>query len=80
MSKNTPRHARIIATVGPASNEKETLKQLVEAGVDIFRLNFSHGTHDDHSQVYANIRTIEDELQKHITIMQDLQGPKIRIG
>ena len=74
------RHAKIVATIGPASNTPERLKQLFLAGADVFRLNFSHGTHDDHAKVYAALRALEKELGRPISILQDLQGPKIRIG
>jgi pyruvate kinase len=74
------RHAKIVATVGPASRSPEMLKKLFLAGVDTFRLNFSHGTHDDHAQVHAAIRALEREVGRPIGILQDLQGPKIRVG
>lgn len=74
------RHAKILATVGPASWDPETLKTLVEAGVDGFRLNFSHGSHEDHAKVFNHIRSLEAERGLPITILQDLQGPKIRVG
>lgn len=71
---------KIIATVGPASSSKENLIKLVKAGVDVFRLNFSHGSHEDHLNVVKNINEINREFGLHISILQDLQGPKIRIG
>lgn len=74
------RHAKIVATVGPASASPEMLKTLFQTGVDTFRLNFSHGTHEDHARVFHTIRAIEEELETPIGILQDLQGPKIRIG
>jgi pyruvate kinase len=74
------RSAKIVATVGPASAAPEMLRQLFLAGVDTFRLNFSHGTHDDHARVHAAIRALEREVGRPIGILQDLQGPKIRIG
>lgn len=74
------RHARIVATVGPASNTPEKLKELFLAGVDVFRLNFSHGSHEDHAKVHAAIRALEKDVGRPIGILQDLQGPKIRIG
>src|SRR6476661_3249499 len=74
------RRAKIVATVGPASNSPETLKALFLAGVDTFRLNFSHGTQDDHRTVHAAIRALEAEVGRPIAILQDLQGPKIRVG
>jgi pyruvate kinase len=74
------RRAKIIATVGPSSSSREMLMKLFYAGVDTFRLNFSHGDHNGHSAVHANIRSIEVETGRPIGILQDLQGPKIRIG
>lgn len=71
---------KVIATVGPASNSKEKLRELIEAGVDIFRLNFSHGTHEDHAKVIQYVRELNEELDTCICLLQDLQGPKIRIG
>ena len=70
---------KIIATVGPASNSKEKLKELVLAGADIFRLNFSHGAHEDHLKVVNFVREINEELGTHVCLLQDLQGPKIRM-
>ena len=72
--------AKIIATIGPASQDKDTIKQLLEAGMDVARLNFSHGTHQEHSQVIANLRQASAELDRPVTILQDLSGPKIRTG
>lgn len=74
------KRAKIIATLGPASEKKETIIELIEAGADVFRLNFSHGTHDDHLQRINMINDINDELGTNICTLQDLQGPKIRIG
>lgn len=74
------RHAKIVATVGPASNSPAVLRALFLAGVDTFRLNFSHGTHEDHAKVHAAIRDLEKEIGRPIGILQDLQGPKIRLG
>lgn len=69
---------KIIATVGPASNTPEKLEELVKAGADIFRLNFSHGSHDDHLKVINYVREINKKLGTHVCLLQDLQGPKIR--
>ncbi|WP_264050595.1 pyruvate kinase [Methylobacterium flocculans] len=74
------RHAKIVATVGPASSTPEMLHALFLAGVDTFRLNFSHGTQDDHAKVHAAIRDLERAVGRPIGILQDLQGPKIRVG
>jgi len=72
------RKTKIVATVGPASESKELLIQLAKAGVNVFRLNFSHGTHEDHLQRLNTIREISKELDLNLSILQDLQGPKIR--
>jgi pyruvate kinase len=74
------RRAKIVATVGPASAAPDQLRALFLAGADTFRLNFSHGTHEDHARVHAAIRALEREIGRPIGILQDLQGPKIRIG
>lgn len=80
MSILRERHAKILATIGPASRNPEVLRELVKSGVDAVRLNFSHGSHDDHRTSIENIRQIEKELGRTVTILQDLQGPKIRLG
>lgn len=74
------RHAKIVATLGPASATPEGIRALFMAGADTFRLNFSHGTHEDHARTHAIIRALEKEVERPIGILQDLQGPKIRIG
>jgi len=71
---------KIVATVGPASNSKEMLHALIKEGVDVFRLNFSHGTHADHLKVIKNVRELNRELGTRICLLQDLQGPKIRVN
>src|SRR6478609_1723902 len=71
---------KIVATVGPASNSKEMLISLVKEGVDVFRLNFSHGSHDDHFKVINFVREINKELGTSVALLQDLQGPKIRVN
>jgi pyruvate kinase len=72
------RKAKIICTIGPATNTPEMIKQLILAGMDVARLNFSHGSYDDHRKVTQIIREMSAELGKPIAILQDLQGPKIR--
>ena len=72
------RKSKIVATVGPASETKEMLIKFAKAGVNIFRLNFSHGTHEDHLQRLHTIREISEELDTNLSVLQDLQGPKIR--
>ncbi|KEO72364.1 pyruvate kinase [Anditalea andensis] len=71
---------KILATVGPACNSEETLTQLVMAGAGVFRLNFSHGNHTGHAEVVKHIRNINKKLNLNVGILQDLQGPKIRVG
>ena len=71
---------KIVATVGPASNAKEMLRALVKEGVDIFRLNFSHGKHEDHQKVIDFVREINKEMGTNVALLQDLQGPKIRVN
>src|SRR3954465_14298168 len=74
------RATRIIATIGPASDSDERIAQLVGAGVDVFRLNFSHGTHGSHGEAIRRIRRAEQRAARPVAIMQDLSGPKIRTG
>ena len=74
------RRTKIVATVGPASRSPEMLEQLVEAGVNVFRLNFSHGTHDEHLAVVKAVREIAARRRKPVALLQDLSGPKIRTG
>ncbi len=71
---------KIVATVGPSCNTREKLEELVHAGVDVFRLNFSHGTHAQHLEVIEHIHAINKALDIHIGILADLQGPKLRVG
>ncbi len=74
------RHTKIIATIGPSSSSEATLNELVAAGVDIFRLNFSHGDHRSHAESYRQIRALCSRAGRLVAIMQDLAGPKIRTG
>ena len=74
------RSARILATLGPASSTRERIRALAEAGADVFRLNFSHGSHEDHAERYRLIRAVEAELGRPIGVLMDLQGPKLRVG
>jgi pyruvate kinase len=71
---------KIVATVGPASREPAVLRRLIDAGVNVFRLNFSHGSHEEHSALLADIRRIGREVDRHIAVLQDLCGPKMRLG
>lgn len=74
------RKTKIIATLGPASSSKEMIRKLFETGVDVFRLNFSHGKHEDHAARLAIVREIEKETGRPIGVFADLQGPKLRLG
>lgn len=74
------RRAKIVATIGPATQEENTLLALLQAGVDVVRLNFSHGSHQSHQQVFQRVRALSTRLKRPIAILQDLPGPKIRVG
>src|SRR5229473_690972 len=74
------RSAKIVATLGPASASPERLRALFDAGVDVFRLNFSHGSHAEKRQLFADIRRVESDTGRPIGILADLQGPKLRVG
>lgn len=76
MSKRT----KIVATVGPSTSSEEVLKAMIREGVNVFRVNFSHGIHQDHINAIKKIRTVDEQLGTHSAILADLQGPKIRIG
>ena len=71
---------KIVATIGPASSSRVIILEMVQRGMNVARLNFSHGSYQDHSQMVALLRSVSDELDTPITILQDLQGPKIRVG
>ena len=70
---------KIVATIGPASRSREMIRAMVLAGMNVARLNFSHGSYGDHAQTVAVLREISRELETPITLLQDLQGPKIRV-
>ena len=74
------RNVKIVATLGPASDDYETIRALSEAGADVFRLNMSHGTHEDIARRHALVRKVEADLGRPIAILADLQGPKLRVG
>ncbi len=74
------RKAKIVATIGPASQDEDTLEKLIEAGMNVARMNFSHGTHEQHAERIALIRKVSKKLDRPVGILQDLQGPKIRVG
>jgi len=80
MERISYNRTKIVATVGPASNSKEMLRALIKEGVDIFRLNFSHGKHEDHQKVIDFVRELNHEMGTNIALLQDLQGPKIRVN
>ena len=73
-------HTKILCTLGPATATPERIRQLILAGADAIRLNFSHSSYDTHRELFEMTRAVAAELRRHITIVQDLQGPKIRIG
>jgi pyruvate kinase len=77
---NTRRRTKIVATVGPASREPEVLRELFEAGVDVFRLNFAHGTPEEQAETVRRIRAVSEEVGREVGIMGDLPGPKLRLG
>jgi pyruvate kinase len=78
--ENMIRKAKIVCTLGPASAEESVLSRMILAGMDVARLNFSHGNHEQHAAYIQAIRRLSDELDKPVTILQDLQGPKLRVG
>ena len=78
--QNALRRTKIVATIGPATRDPDVLRSLIEAGATTLRLNFSHGTHDDHQRSIRLIRQLSFELNQPVGILQDLQGPKIRLG
>src|SRR5688572_21746232 len=74
------RRTKILATLGPASSSPEMIYRLLTCGVDAFRLNFSHGKHEEHARVVATIRSVAMDLGRYVPIVGDIQGPKLRIG
>ena len=74
------RRAKIVATIGPACQDNETIERFLTVGMDVARLNFSHGSHADHAGVIARIRTASRHQRRAVALLQDLQGPKIRTG
>ena len=74
------RYTKIVATLGPASSSEASIRALFEAGVDVFRFNFSHGSHADHQERFDIVRRLEAEAGRPISVMADLQGPKLRVG
>src|SRR2546425_10384161 len=74
------RRAKIICTIGPSSNAEPILRELMQLGMDVARLNFSHGSHQDHAHNIDTLRRVAEQAGRTICILQDLQGPKIRTG
>ncbi len=72
------RKAKIVATLGPSSNDVKTIEELIKAGLNVARVNMSHGTHDSHSELIKNIRQASENVRREVAILIDLQGPKIR--
>src|SRR5919112_4445917 len=74
------RHTKIIATIGPASRDREVLVRMVDAGMDVARLNFSHGSHEQHAETAQWVRDAAGRAGRPVALLQDLPGPKLRIG
>ena len=74
------KRAKIVCTLGPASANERVLRRMIDAGLDVVRLNFSHGAHEDHKETIRLVRRVSEEARRPVAIMQDLQGPKIRVG
>src|ERR1051325_10160498 len=80
MLRDVNRRGKIVCTLGPATGTDEMVKALVEAGMDVARLNFSHGEHSDHEANYRRVRAASDGAGRAVGVLADLQGPKIRLG
>ncbi|WRH66096.1 MAG: pyruvate kinase [Planktothrix sp. GU0601_MAG3] len=80
MIKPFKNRTKIVATIGPASKSPEIIRQMLNAGMNVARLNFSHGSYEDHGEMVKLLRQVAKECDTPITLLQDLQGPKIRIG
>src|SRR6185436_14406901 len=74
------RRAKIVATLGPATSSYENIRAIIEAGVNVARMNLSHGTYDVHTEVYKNVRKAAEDTGVPVAVLVDLQGPKIRLG
>ena len=79
-SSSINRRSKIVCTLGPATSSPEAIRALVEAGMDVARLNFSHGTHHQHAEACRQVRRASDAVGRSVAILVDLQGPKIRLG
>src|SRR5262245_57682920 len=80
MAHVAPRRTKIVATIGPASGSAEMVVELARAGMDAARLNFSHGTHEEHAERARNVRAAQEEIGRPLALIADLQGPKLRVG
>ncbi|HEX4059128.1 MAG TPA: pyruvate kinase, partial [Galbitalea sp.] len=74
------RRAKIVATLGPATSSYENLRAIIDAGVDVARMNLSHGSYEVHEEVYKNVRKAAEDSGRAVAVLVDLQGPKIRLG
>ena len=74
------KRTKIVATIGPSSASKDTLKEMISSGMNVCRINFSHGAYEDHKNVVKYVRELNEELNTNVAILADLQGPKIRTG
>ncbi|MEA2504632.1 MAG: pyruvate kinase, partial [Actinomycetota bacterium] len=80
MNQHQQRRTKIVCTLGPATQSPDAIAGLVAAGMDVARLNFSHGSRDDHAEIYGRVRDASDAAGRAVSILVDLQGPKIRLG
>jgi len=80
MKSETPNNTKIVATLGPASWHKEVMKEMIGAGVNVFRVNFSHGDHETHRRTIRIVKELNEEFNCKVAVLADLQGPKLRIG
>lgn len=80
MMRHLRSHTKVIATMGPATSKREVLEQMFHEGVDVCRINFSHGSHEEHLRIIKMVRELNKELQSNVAILADLQGPKLRVG
>src|SRR3954470_1971423 len=80
MASVTPRRTKIVATIGPSCSTLDSVRELVDAGMDAARLNLSHGTHEDHAARAKLVREVQQEVGRPLALIGDLQGPKFRVG
>src|SRR5438034_8579679 len=80
MAHMAPRRTKIVATIGPATSSPDMVVALAAAGMDAARLNFSHGSHEEHAERAALVRAVEEEVGRPLAVIADLQGPKLRVG